>query len=172
MRVLILLIASTLFAAPVNRVLVASVELAMNKRIEALWPGEPYLLLGHTHGVYLEGYGCVFTSRVNLAEGPGVSPFRPQIADADKAALRKKKLERLPALRGAMHDMMIGAAGVMDPLPAQEKIVLSVLLFHMPHEDTRELPTQIVMESTRQNLQQALTGKREQAIAGIQVKQF
>jgi len=75
-------------------------------------------------------------------------------------------------LRGAMHDMMIAAAGVMDPLPACEKIVLSILLFHMPHEDTRELPTQIVMESTRQNLQMALTGQKEKAIAGIQVKQF
>ena len=172
MRTLALVFAATLFAAPVNRAIIGNVETSINKRIESLWPGEPYLLLGQAHGVYLEGYGWVFTARVNLAEGPGISPFRPQITDADKAALRKRKLERLPKLKTAMQEMMIAAAGAMDPLPANEKIVLSMLLFHLPYENTKDLPSQIVMEAPREALQAGLTGQKLKAMAAIAVKEF
>jgi len=36
MRIFCLLLASTLFATPVNRALISGVEVSMNKRIEAL----------------------------------------------------------------------------------------------------------------------------------------
>jgi len=172
MKTLALVFAAALFAAPVNRAIIGNVEASMNKRIQSLWPGEAYLLLGHAHGVYLDGYGCVFTARVNLAEGPGISPFRQQISEADKAALRKRKLERLPVLKTAMQEMMISAAGAMDPLPAKEKIVLSVQLFHMPDEHTKDLPAQIVMEAPREALQAGLTGQKLKAMAAIAVKEF
>ena len=174
-RILLLTaLACALFAAPVNRGLVAAVEVSMNKRVEALFPGEQYLLLGHTHGVYLEGVGCVFTTRINLAEGPGLSPFRQQLAESERAALRKKKLDRLPVLRTAMREMLVGAAGVMDPVPPTEMLVLSVSLLHMPHEDTTGLPTQIVMQAERRTLLGFLTAKADKALleAGIQVRVY
>ena len=172
MKILALVFAAALFAAPVNRAIISNVEASMNKRIQSLWPGESYLLLGHAHGVYLDGYGCVFTARVNLAEGPGISPFRPQISEADKAALRKRKLERLPLMKTAMQEMMIAAAGAMDPLPAKEKIVLSVHFFSLPDEHTKDLPSQIVMEAPREALQTGLTGQKLKAMAAIAVKEF
>ncbi len=172
--ILLTVLACTLFAAPVSRSLVASVEVSMNKRIEALFPGEQYLLLGHTHGVYLEGYGCVFTTRVNLAEGPGLNPFRPKLPETERAALRKKKLDRLPALRTAMREMLISAAVVMDPVPAREKMTLSVSLLHMPHEDVSGLPTQIVMQAERQTLAAFLQKGVDKAAqeAAIQVREY
>jgi len=172
MKILALVFAAALFAAPVNRAVIGTVEASMNKRIESLWPGEPYLLLGLAHGVYLDGYGCVFTARVNLAEGPGRSPFRQQVSEAEMSALRKRKLERLPVMKTAMQEMMIAAAGAMDPLPAKEKIVLSVHFFHMPDENTKDLPSQIVMEAPREALQAGLTGQKLKAMAAIAVKEF
>lgn len=174
-RVLILaVLACTLFAAPVNRGLMATVEVSMNKRLEALVPGEQFLLLGHTHGVYLEGFGCVFTTRVNLAEGPGLSPFRQNLPESERTALHKKKMDRLPLLRTAMREMLVGAAVVMDPVPVNERIVLSVSLLHMPHENVSGLPTQIVMQADRRTLMGFLAAKADPAAlaAAVQVREY
>ncbi len=167
------LLACTLFAAPVNRGLLNTVETSMNKRIRALNPTEEFLLLGLTHGVYLEGYGCVFTATVNLAEGPGISPFRQQVPEPERAALRKKKLERLPALRDAMREMLVNAAGVMDPVPTEEKLVMAVKLFHHPHEDSTGLPAQIVMQAPRRTLLSFQTQSRDKSamLVGILSKE-
>ena len=171
---LLTVLACALFAAPVNRGLIAAVEVSMNKRVEALFPGEQYLLLGHTHGVYLDGVGCVFTTRINLAEGPGLSPFRPLLPESERLALRKKKLDRLPALRTAMRDMLVSAAIVMDPVPPTERIVLSVSLLNMPHENVTGLPTQIVMQADRRTLLAFLAPKSDKAAleAAIQVREY
>ncbi|MBI2687905.1 MAG: hypothetical protein HYX27_16475 [Acidobacteria bacterium] len=174
-RVLLLtFLACTLLAAPVNRGLIAAVEVSMNKRIEALFPGEQYLLLGHTHGVYLDGYGGVFTMRLNLAEGPGPSPFLLQLPPSARAALHKKKLERLPALRTAMREMLVNAAGVMDPVPQNEKLALSVSLLYAPHEDTTGLPSQIVMQAQRRTLLGFLSANTDKTAlaSAIQVQEF
>jgi hypothetical protein len=146
----------------------------MNKRVEALFPGEQFVLLGHTHGVYLEGFGCVFTTRVNLAEGPQPSPFMPQLPAAAKTALNKKKVERLPALRSAMREMLVSAAIVMDPVPATERMVLSVSLLNMPSENVTGLPAQIVMQADRRTLLGFLTPKSDKAAleAAIQVREY
>jgi len=171
---LLTFLACTLFAAPVNRGLIEAVEVGINKRIEAMFPGEQFVLLGHTHGVYLDGFGCVFTSRVNLAEGPGPSPFLRQLPESARAALHKKKLERLPILRTAMRDMLMSAAIGIDPVPPQEKMVLSVSLIYMHHEDTAGLPTQIVMQAPRRALLNLLNQKGDKAAleAAIQVREF
>ena len=160
---LLAVLACALFAAPVNRGLIAAVEVSMNKRVEALFPGEQYLLLGHTHGVYLDGVGCVFTTRINLAEGPGLSPFRQQLPESERTALRKKKLERLPVLRTAMRDMLVSAAIVMDPVAPAERMILSISLLYYPHEDVSGLPTQIVMQADRRTLLGFLTPKSDKA---------
>ena len=174
-RVLLLtFLACTLFAAPVNRGLIAAVEVAMNKRIEALVPGEQFLLLGHTHGVYLEGYGCVFTTRVNLAEGPAPGPFLKTLPEPVRAALHKKKQERMPLLKTAMREMLISAAVGMDPVPVSEKLVLSVSLAYWPHEDSSGLPTQVVMQAQRKTLMGFLmSGADKSALEQqIQVREY
>jgi hypothetical protein len=167
-------LACALFGAPVNRGLIAAVEVAMNKRVEALVPGEQFLLLGHTHGVYLEGFGCVFTTRVNLAEGPAPGPFLKTLPEPVKAALRKKKIERLPLLKTAMRDMLVSASVVMDPVPVSERMVLSVSLAYWPHEDSSGLPTQIVMQAPRKTLMGFLmSGADKSALEQqIQVREY
>jgi hypothetical protein len=166
--------ACALFAAPVNRSLVGAVELSMNKRMESLFPGEQFLLLGHTHGLYLDGFGCVFTARINLAEGPAPGPFLPQLPASARIALHQKKVERLPVLRNAMREMLVSAAILMDPVPPSERMVLSVSLLYFPHENVTGLPTQIVMQADRRALLGFLTSKSDKAAlaAAIQVREY
>lgn len=147
----------------VSRGEIGAVEKVVNKRLEQLSPGEPFLLLGLAQGVYLQGYGAVFMARVNLAEGPGLTPFRPAISDQERARLHKMKQERLPTLRAAMKELMISSAGMMDNVPAEEQMVLGVSLFYHPWEDTSGLPAQIVMQSARKNLVEFQTGRRDRS---------
>jgi hypothetical protein len=57
-----------------------------------------------------------------------------------------------------MKEMLKNAAATMDPLPASERIVLAVSLFHTKDEDMTGLPTQILMQATKKDLIAGQTG--------------
>jgi hypothetical protein len=162
--------AAILLGATVNRPVLMAVEQSINKRIEKLFPGEAFLLLGRAQGVYLDGYGAVFTANVNLAEGPGINPFRAEIKKSESEELRKRKLERLPVLRDAMRETMVNSAGMLDTVPADEQVVFSVSLFSAAHEDTTGLPSQIVMQASRRALVGFQTNPRDKATIAAAIK--
>ncbi|OYW09605.1 MAG: hypothetical protein B7X34_06415 [Acidobacteriia bacterium 12-62-4] len=139
-------------AATVSRVSLAAVEDVYNRRLKTLVPGEPFLLLGETHGVYLENYGAVFTANVLLAEGPTENPFRKSVSAKEQADLRQRKLERLPKLRSLMREALVVSAGMLDTVPANEQIAISVVLLRYPYEDASSGPSQIMMQATRSAL--------------------
>lgn len=174
-RLLLLAALSSLFAfsAGISRPMLVVCEKAVDKRLEKLIPGEPYLLLGMTQSIYLPGYGLVMTATVNLAEGPGLTPFRPNITPKDKNDLRQKKLDRLPLLREAMRDALVSSATMLDSLPGQEQVVLGVALFTQPWEDTTGLPGQIVMSAPRKALaSKEAAADRKQLDGLIQTREF
>ncbi len=70
-------------------------EKSLDNRISRLWQDNPFLLLGPTRGVYLEGYGAVFTAEVNLVANP-ISLMQATLTKEDIAKHRQKKLERIP----------------------------------------------------------------------------
>ena len=135
----------------VDRNLLGQLEQGCNKRIENLFD-DPYMLLGLTRGVYLEGYGVVLSAEVNLAITPGATPFRMAMTDEEKAALRKKKLDRLPALKHAMREVLVASARTLQPMPGSEQVVLAITLLNRSFEQTQGLPSQIVMQAPRQSL--------------------
>ena len=135
----------------IDRNLLGQIEQSCNKRIETLFD-DPYMLLGLTRGVYLEGYGVVLSAEVNLAITPGATPFRMAMTDEEKAALRKKKLDRLPGLKQAMRDVLMASAKTLQPMPASEQVVLAVTLLNRSFEQTQGLPSQIVMQAPKQAL--------------------
>jgi hypothetical protein len=120
---------------------------------------DPLLLLGNTHAVYLDGYGAVFTAEVNLFLGPTISPFRQSISEADIARVRQKKLERLPALRQCMREVMMESAASLDEVPADEKIALNVTLLSLGYENKTGLPAQILMQAPKSRLIDAKLGR-------------
>lgn len=156
----------------VSRASIAAMETSIDKRLTRLWPDDPFLLLGTTRGVYLEGYGAVFTAEVNLATAPGISPFHPSVSKDDIARHRQKKLERLPQLRGAMRDLLVASAGSLDAVPPEEQISLGVSLSRYPWEDATGIPTQILMQGRKGKLLEAQRLGKAQVEAVIKTQDY
>ena len=156
--------AALAFAArTVTRPSVVAVEKSFDNSLRSLSPDDPFVLLLFTQGVYLEGYGAVFVAEVNLAPGGGVTPFRQVVPKETPEKVRLAKLDRLPKLKQKMREMLVASAGMLDAVPANEKIALGVSLFHHPGEITTGLPAQILMEAPRGALVELQTGKRDRA---------
>jgi hypothetical protein len=156
-------LAATIWAASTERPrfkrgALTAMEQSFDHRLTRL-ADDPYLLVGFTRGVYLEGYGAVFTAEVNLAIGPSPSPFRPVITKEDIARIRAKKLERFPALRQCMRDMLLSAAASLDEVPANEQIAFGVSLLYRPDEDASGMPGQILMQGEKGKLLDAKLGR-------------
>ena len=149
--------ASLLAATGVKRGALIAMEKSFDNRIVRI-ADDPYILVGYTRGVYLEGYGAVFTAEVNLAIGPSQSPFRPVITKEDIDRIRSKKLERFPILRQSMKDTLLDAALSLDEVPANEQVVIGVSLLYRADENAAGMPGQILMQGERGKLVQAKLG--------------
>ena len=136
----------------VSHAALAAVEKIFDSRIQHANPADPLDLLGNTRGIYLAGYGAVFTTAVDLIVSPTLSPFRPAFSKEELARIHHRKLERLPLLRKNMRDMLVSTAAALDMVPANEQVVIGVTLFYFSWEDTSGLPSQIVMQAERQKL--------------------
>ncbi|MEK7404904.1 MAG: hypothetical protein AAB225_07325 [Acidobacteriota bacterium] len=156
--------------ARVSRATLASVEKIFDSRIERLSIDDPFMLLGTTRGVYLEGYGAVLTAEANLVAGPAITPFHPALTKEQIAKVRLKKLHRLPVLKQTMRDMLVDAAASLDTVPAQEQVVLAVSLFYFSWEDRTGLPGQVMMQAPRQALVGIKLGRVGESV--IQTREF
>jgi len=154
------------------RASLAALERIFDSRIERQSVEDPFMLLGTTRGVYLEGYGAVLTAEVNLVTGPAVTPFRPALTKEEIARLRAKKQQRLALFRQLMREMLLDAAGSLDALPPGEQVVLAVTLFYYSWEDRTGLPGQILMQAQRQQLLGARARGAAAAEEVITVREF
>ena len=148
--------------ARVTRTELSGVERTVDARFERASAADPFDLLGNTRGVYLEGYGVVFSAELNLIITSNPSPFRPAVTKQDIARIHEHKMQRLPVLKQNMREMLAYAAAALENLPPNEQIVLAVSLFHYSWEDSSGIPAQIVMQAERQKLLSNAT--RESAI--------
>ena len=108
----------------------------------------PIELLGASRGVYLDGFGVVFTTEFSLVLAPGISPFMPTISKEVMARTRQRKLDRLPALRQKMRELMRIAALTLVQIPDDQQIVIAVRLDYRKWEDTKLLPGQVLMRAS------------------------
>ncbi|HEY1339921.1 MAG TPA: hypothetical protein VGF59_20555 [Bryobacteraceae bacterium] len=135
---------------------IAGLEKAFDEGLATADAKDPFDILGTTRGIYLDGYGTVFTTEVSLIVTPGISAFKPKFSDAEKAAIKQRKQAHLAVLKALMTEMLRVSANTLNTAPAGDKIVLSVRLQYYPWEDTTAMPTQIVMTADRQS---AMAGK-------------
>ncbi len=159
--------------AKVTRPMLASVEGSMDKAFGKIYPDNPFLVLGNSRGVYLDGYGAVFSAEVNLVLAAG-GPFRGKVTKEEAEHHRKEKLQRIPLLRKSMKTALVGAAMSLDTLPPEEKVVLAVSLFQHSWEDLNGVPQQIVVSAQRKTLLQMKTAGADESVvnASIQVKEY
>lgn len=146
----------------------AAMEKVFDQRMARLSLEQAVEVLGLTRGVYVEGFGAVFSAEINLAPAPGISPFRPSLSKEDVARVRELKQKRLPQIRGLMQEMLLAAAQSLDRLPANEQVVLALMLWSHPWEDTSGLPRLIQMQGQKAALLDvALNRQPRSALAQI-----
>jgi hypothetical protein len=134
---------------------IANAEKSINQQFAALYPDEPYFVLGLTRTIYLDGFGLVFSTEINLAVGPTLSPFHPVISEAEKKNYRDKKMSRLPRLKTEMYSILGSATTALQSAPLNENVVLGVTLFRYPWEDVSGIPSLIVMQAQWSKLLEA-----------------
>src|ERR1700728_4101042 len=79
----------------VTRPMLVAMEKSLDSRVTRLSQENPFLLLGPTRGIYLDGYGAVFTAEINLVSSPtAMLMFRPQMTKEEIEQHRQKKLSR------------------------------------------------------------------------------
>jgi len=174
---LLLVVAASAIASDAPRVprtTLAAAEKNLDNRFAGLWNDNPFIMLGPTRGVYLEGYGAVFTAEVNLVAGPQITiimqaPTRQSIAEH-----RQKKLARIPELKKAMEKALADTAAspAMAAVPPDEQIVLVAFLSHFPWEDLTGVPSQIMMQGSKKKLMDAQREGGAALQASIQAVQY
>ena len=136
-----------------------------------LWPEYPCESVGTVQFLYIKGFGAIFSGNLNLAPGLNVTPFHPTISKDDVTRTKSKKLERMPALRAAMQDILIREAGKLRDVPDNEEVALGVSLFYWHWEDHSGLPDQVVMHAPKKALLAAAQDKSSLASV-LQVDEF
>jgi hypothetical protein len=128
---------------------IADVEKRLDTRLDQVGGKDRVYILGLTRGLYLEGYGAVFTSELDLVESPRPNPFHQQIGPQEAAAVRQRKMQNLAALRKSLRDLWADAASLLGSIPDTDQVVVAVRLLYQPWEDTSGMPTQIVVKGSR-----------------------
>jgi len=145
----------TAAAAPrVSRTTLRAMEKSLDLRISQLWNDTPYLLIGTTRGVYLDGYGAVFTAEVNLVSNP-TSLMHAAVNKDDIARVRAKRMERLPMLKKALRDALVASAASLDTVPADEQVTIVAFLDYFPWEDPAAMPAQVMVQAQKGKLLEA-----------------
>ena len=138
----------------VSRTSLRAMEKSLDERISALWTDVPYLLIGPTRGVYLDGFGAVFTAEVNLVANP-TSLMHAKADKSDVVRARQLKLERIPLLKKALRDALVSTAASLDTVPNEEQIAIVAFIDHYPGEDVTGMPAQVMVQAQKGKLLEA-----------------
>jgi hypothetical protein len=160
-RVLFLLLAVTALAAerkPPTRAVLREAETRFDSMIQKQWTYDPYVLLGNSRAIYVEGFGVVMTAEINLVTGPTVSPFNPTISKEAATRHRERKLQRLPQLRQLVKSGADTARVWFPELPDGDNLIIGITLLKYAWEDGTGIPSQVV----------AVTQKRKDAAVKLQ----
>ncbi len=176
MRLIAILLAAVLAAplagqkAPPRRAELAAVERSFDDRFTRFNVAQPLEVLGLTRGVYLPGYGAVFTAELSLLQGPVISPFRPKVTKEEAVQIRAAKLKRVPEVRSLMRDLLVASAQSLDSVPPEEQLVIGVSFIYANWEDVSGLPKSILMQAQRSQLLEVALNRQPKAALDTLVK--
>jgi hypothetical protein len=126
------------------------VEKRFDERLATLFDATDHLdLLGNMRGVYLSGYGAVFTAEVSLVVAPALTPFRQKITKELADSVRQRKIQRLPMLKIAMKQMLQEMASTFSQAPLDQQMVLVIRFYYEPWEDLSGMPSQVLVHADR-----------------------
>lgn len=143
----------TAAATHIPQAMLWNLEKVFDGRLDAMDTKDPLDTVGRggTRGLYLEGFGMIFTSELSLIATPSINPWRTSITPELRASVHQRKLDHLPPLEGLMKDLMKVSAMTLVPLPDDQKIIYVVRLRYLSYEDTTGLPAQIMMTADKKS---------------------
>ncbi len=136
-------------AARVSRAVMRSAEVSLDDRLSAIWPDVHASV--HPRGVYLDGYGAVFTVEMNTASD-GVGLMSTILTPQMKVQVKQKKIERVPQLQKALEQALVDVAASLDPVPLDEQVVIEADLLRYTWEDGAGYPAELLVQGTRRKL--------------------
>ena len=156
----------------VTRASLRTLERSTDANFETALKDEPMTILGQTRGVYLDGYGMVFTTEVELAAAAAVNPFRPAYSKEDIARIKEKKRMRIVYLKENMRGILTTLATSLDTVPLDENVALAVTIPYFRWEDAEGMPKQILLVAPRRALLDARAGKAASLNAALKTQEF
>ena len=136
----------------VSRNVLKTVETSLNERIKGLWPDNPFTLIGNdTRGLYLEGYGAVFTVDVSPVLSL-TSMMHPTVTREEVIKAHKERVEKIGQLKQAMRQAVADAAASLDPVGADDQITMVVYLAYHQWEDITGTPAQLTFQGKKKAL--------------------
>ncbi len=154
----------------VTRAVLSPMEKSLDGRIQRLWEDNPFALLGSTRGVYLEGYGAVFSAEVNLATGPTL--MHTTFTKDEIAKHRLKKQARLLELVKVLRTSLMETAASLDTVPPDEQVVIVAFLTVYPWEDVHGVPGQITLQAAKKKLLEVKRAGGVGLEAAVRVTEF
>jgi hypothetical protein len=148
------LCAAAIFAAAAPRVsgnVLKVVELSLDDRIKSLWPENPFSVIRLSRGLYLDGYGAVFTVDVSPVLST-TSMMHPTVTKEEVVKAHKVRLERVGELKQAMRIAVADAAAALEPVPADDQVTLVVYLAYHEWEDISGTPGQLTFRGKKKAL--------------------
>jgi hypothetical protein len=147
----ILLIAASVSPRVTRNTLVTMEKLADSK-VGQLDPNSPAEVLGLTRGVYLDGYGAVFTAEVDPNPYAAPNPFRPSYKEPELDKIRLQKLARIEVLKKKMVESLVVIAKGLEGVQSGEQVVLAVTIPYYPWEKSAGMPRQIMIQAPKSAL--------------------
>ena len=145
-------IRATAASAPhVSRTVLKAVELSLDEKLKTIWPENPFTLIGNTRGLYLDGYGALFTVEVSPILSTTMM-MHPTVTKEEAVKAHKLRIERVAQLKVALKQAVVDAAASLDPVPADDQITLIVFLQYHSWEDVSGTPAQLTFQGKKRAL--------------------
>jgi len=127
------------------------VETSLDDRIKSFWPDNLFSVTRLTRGLYLDGYGAVFTMDVSPVLST-TSMMHPTVTKEEVVKAHKVRIERIAQLRQVMPMAVADAAASLDPVPAEDQITIVVYLTYHSWEDVSGTPAQLTFRGKKKAL--------------------
>jgi len=157
MKLILLIAGATLcFAATepkISRATLVAMEHTIQDKLAA--PStDPYDLVGYARGTYLDGYGVLFTTELDLINAGvlNATPFKPKVSQQEIVMTHDRKVKKLAVLRDTMRMLMMNASSSLEGLPGNERVSMEAVLDNYSWEDTHGIPHRLFMSAEKQKL--------------------
>jgi len=131
-----------------------------------MFDSRPIFILERPKGAYLDGFGVIVHTELNLYPMAPLSPFNSQAAlDVEIKKEAEQKPLRLKQLQDRLRELLLEQSAAMSLLPRDQNLAIVIHLYNA-RSDPR-IPSQIVVQARRQALLDLQADGRKPAPAAL-----